>query len=182
MRVTSKLGGKVCCKGLWPLPAHVKQLRHTLLVSWQETLSQELEEDQRRPEPPNRSSVASVGGREMRQLPWAYGQVTQHACKRGAVDSGGAGVRATMGLVERKRDVYSSRKRAWSGVQKRKWLSPPRDFWFLHPRLGLNPVKKKMPSRWQHQITAVKQGCKAKPSSGVCCHCTFLGGISFSHP
>ena len=114
----------------------------------------------------------------MRQLPWAYRQVTQHTCKRGAGDSGGAGVRATMGLVERKREVYSSRKRAWSGVQKRKWPSPPRDFWFLHPRLGLNPVKKKMPSRWQHQITGVKQGCKALWRT---LHCAFLGGISFSH-
>ena len=48
----------------------------------------------------------------MRQLPWANGQVTQHACKRGVGGSGEVRAPVPMGLVERKREGFVLKENA----------------------------------------------------------------------
>lgn len=48
----------------------------------------------------------------MRQLPWAYGQVTQHACKRGVGGSGEVRVPVPVGLVERETEGFLRRENA----------------------------------------------------------------------
>ena len=125
----------------------------------------------------------------MRQLPWANGQVTQHACKRGVGGSGEVRAPVPMGLVERKREGFVLKENAEvPGCEAEKGDGPsPRNFWFLRPYLGLNAVKKQMSSRWQHQITGVNTGCKARPTAPwhtlqrTLLHSDFPGGISFSH-
>lgn len=103
----------------------------------------------------------------MRQLPWANGQVTQHACKRGVGGSGEVRAPVPMGLVQRKREGFVFKENAEvPGCKAEKVDGPsPRNFWFLRPYLGLNAVKKQMSSRWQHQITGVNRGCKARPTA-----------------
>lgn len=112
----------------------------------------------------------------MRQLPWAYWAGDSARLLDRSLQFWRSQGWRHVGVVgeEEGRCVYSARKSPWSGMQRRKWEpSPWRKFCVLCPNLYLNSVKKRTPSRWQHQITGVKQGFKATLQF-ITLHCNFL--------
>ena len=126
----------------------------------------------------------------MRQLPWAYGQVTQHACKRGVGGSGEVRAPVHIGLVEWKKEGFVLKENAeipGCEAEKADGQTFTKEFLVSPsiPRVKLcekaNVQQVAAPDNWSKQ--AAKRGQQLPWHTLQCMLtplCDFPGGISFS--